>query len=1408
MSYSRSRRIGQLACGVLTSAFLLQSVAAQDQTDPWQPLFDGKTLEGWEGDTKYWSVRDGAIRGDIPEGQSLNHNTWLVWRGAPLKNFELRLQFKLSGLPAANSGIQFRCQVDSINHVSGYQADLDLGQTWLGRIYDEHGRALLVERGQRVKIDPEGKREIDTFANKDLYPALFREGEWNDYRIIASDHHMSVEVNGTLFTELIDLQEGETDLQGGLAFQLHSGPETHVAFRNIRIREIGAEAHRVKFRKQTVQAEEPSGRFPTHDDGTPVNTGFETGTLKDWTAKDKAFTDQPVNTNGIAKRWPGQTSNKVGTYFIGGYEHHQDAPTGTLESVPFKVTAPYASFLVGGGSGESTRVEILLAKRNDEVLFSGHGANREQMDRVIVDLRKHQGESIKIRLVDQNPGGWGHLNFDDFRFHDQAPKNLITRAKSRKEENPLLHHLVPNEPAGTALNQAALDTTRKMSVEPGFQVDLVAAEPTIHQPIAFTFDDRGRIWVVEAMSYPAKRPAGEGQDRIVILSDEDHDGTFERSHVFVEGLNLVSALEVGFGGVWVGAAPELLFIPDADQDDQPDGPAQVLLDGFGYQDTHETLNNFIWGPDGWLYGNQGVFNTSQIGQPGSDDRTALSAGVWRYHPVRHEFEVFAHGGSNQWGLDYDDLGEWFMTQCRSYWGKGSTTHIIQGGHYWTQTNRGYADFVFADQPAGNEFYRNYLLASARYGHGEGGAGKPGSRDLYGGHSHVGTMLYLGDNWPEGYRNHLYTHNLHGHQINRQINLPEGAGFNTVHAGQDFLYCEDPLYVAVDLKAGPDGAVYVSDWYDRQHCHNPNTELWDRGNGRLYRIAWRATYQPRAVNLRSLSDLQLAAMVTHPNDWHVRTARRLLQERATQRPIATTAIAHLRRTSVGHDEPARRLRAAWGLFASQAANDTDYQTWLRDAHPSVRAWAVQLVAENGSVSAPVAHSLVSIAKADASPLVGRYVASAAQRLTPALGWALMEELVQRSDWRQDRVLPKLIWYSYAELMNQDLERGLNLASKIELDPIPDFVRTYAANRSSRGVEQALAQLNPNNARRILEGLVIALKSETSYPQPQAWNEHGLRFYHHPDTRVRQLATLLGAKFQDQRLTPRLTRTVRDRSQSPDARRNAFKLLLNTDPQGTVELAQALLSDSALRGVALSALSRFDHPASAPAILNVWNTLSRPEQKEALVTMTRRVSLARPLLEAVAKERLDRGQLTAFHIRQIMNLGDPELTRQLENIWGEIHTSSTEVAQQIEQLTKTYHEAPLWAYSASAGKRHFEMLCQTCHQPNDRSPLGPNLSGAGSNGAQYFIENIMAPNAVVGLDYQQTIIETKDGEYVSGLLIENSDSSVLLQTVSEQVRIPRARIAEQTTTDLSLMPEGLLQSLNDREQIELLKYLTGL
>ena len=683
MTFHRSSALGASLC----------LAAATGLANPLpQSLFDGRSLDGWEGNQARWRVEDGAITGEIAAGDTLKDNEFLFWKGE-VADFDLTLEYRITGGPTANSGIQFRAQRLDDGHAAGYQADLDGGALWLGRIYDEHGRALLMERGTRASIAPDGRRWSDPFASADSFRTVPVKDGWNTYRVVATASHVALWVNNVFFGALDDHQSDAADLSGRLAIQLHAGAgPAKIQVRNIRLTALGKT-------DPPPPLEEPAA---------------------------------PLLTESTTNRRP--------------------APPGR-----------------SGGD--------------------------------------------------------------------------------RQKTSPVLWHLRPN-PAkpGTTGSEDARKTVAGMMLTAGFQAELIASEPEVRQPVAFAIDEKGRLWVLEAHSYPNKQPEGQGRDRVIILADEDGDGAFETRTVFTEGLNLASGIEVGFGGVWIGAAPQLLFIPDRNRDDVPDGPPEVLLDGWGYQDTHETLNSFTWGPDGWLYGHQGVFTNSLVGKPGTpdDQRVRLHSAVWRYHPVRHEFEVFAHGGSNQWGLDYNEAGHLFMTHCRSFFGGGGTTHIIRNGHFWNQANADYAPFISNEGPEFAPELRNYLPAAAKYDSGEGGAGKPGTTAIYGGHSHVGTMIYQGENWPAIYRDHFFTHNLHGHQINHQVNVRQGSGYETMHAGADLMFAPDPRYIAVDLQTGPDGAVYIIDWCDQQHCHSPAEEKWDRSNGRIYRISWAATYRPVKV----------------------------------------------------------------------------------------------------------------------------------------------------------------------------------------------------------------------------------------------------------------------------------------------------------------------------------------------------------------------------------------------------------------------------------------------------------------------------------------------------------------------------------------------------------------------------------
>jgi putative membrane-bound dehydrogenase-like protein len=1006
---------------------------------------------------------------------------------------------------------------------------------------------------------------------------------------------------------------------------------------------------------------------------------------------------------------------------------------------------------------------------------------------------------IVHRLLPAGAVGWCLL-----AAQAEVPLPQVERLKT----SPVLRHLKANpKPAD---DSPAAATLSQMHVPHGFRVTLVASEPEVRQPIAFAIDPRGRIWVAEAYSYPSRRPEGEGRDRLVILEDTDADGRFETHKVFAEGLNLVSGFEVGLGGAWVGAAPELLFLPDKDGDDVADGPTQVLLDGFGYQDTHECLNSFHWGPDGWLYGIQGVFNYARIGRPGApdDQRHELRAGVWRYHPVRHEFEIFAHGGSNPWGLDHDERGQLFMTHCRSYWGRGGTTHVIQGGHFWNQANANHAPFIVGMPPADFPEYRNYLLASARYDHGAGGAGKPGTDAIYGGHSHVGTMIYLGDNWPDMFRGRLFTHNLHGHQINQQVNRRWGSGFDTVHAGRDQFFCSDPLYVAVDLQYGPDGAVYMIDWYDQQHCHNPNIERWDRGNGRVYRMEYEATYRPVRVDLSSASDADLVNCLDHKNAWYARTARRLLQERAQSRPIAGPAIAAIQQLGE-HPSAMMRLRALWATHAIGLLSDAAALRALMDPDEYLRAWAIQLCADDREVSQDLCRRLTQLAQSDPSPVVRLYLASAAQRLPRETAWDILEALAAHGEDLEDRNIPFLLWQGLAQLLPSDPNRAFDLAGRTLLPQIADWIHWYAATLDDAPFHRAVAALgtvDPGALHRRLAGLWLAVQPRANVPMPTAWRELAPRFLDHKDERVRRIAELLAAAFGDDSMLPRLRRILADREAQLDARQHALAVLSRAHDKASVPILLKLLDEDRFRTRALNLLARFDSPEIPPAIIGRFESLNPQDRAAALNALTRKPEFAIVLLDAVQNGAFKRDHLTAFHVRQLTELKDPEINRRLEKSWGRIQGSPAEKEAAIAKLESIFNEAPLWAYDARAGREHFVQLCATCHLlKSDGTRIGPELTGAGRNGIRYYLENIIDPNAVVGADFQLSTFETRAGDVISGLKLSETSSAVTLRTITDEQVIPKSDIVDQSTSQLSLMPEGLIESLGPREQIELLKYL---
>ena len=578
------------------------------------------------------------------------------------------------------------------------------------------------------------------------------------------------------------------------------------------------------------------------------------------------------------------------------------------------------------------------------------------------------------------------------------------------------------------------ESAKRMTLPKGFRATLFAGEPDVVQPMAFDIDDRGRLWIVESMIYPKWITDGsEGSDRIVILEDEDGDGKYDTRKVFWDKGTNLSGIALGFGGVWLTAVPNLIFVPDRDSDDKPDSKPQVLLDGWDLKSKHNVVNGLTWGPDGWLYGMNGILSNSRVGKPGTPDdkRVGIDCGVWRYHPTRHTVEWVASGTTNPWGLDFDQYGQMFITNCVIK----HLFHVIPGAHYERMFGQDLTPNTYGlmESCADHIHWGGGKWTSSRGG--QGVHDKPG-----GGHAHVGAMIYLGDNWPREYRGNLFTCNLHGNRVNRDILHREGSGYVAKH-GRDFMMANDLWFRGLDLKYGPDGGVFVTDWSDTGECHDYD-EI-HRENGRIYKITYGQTSHT-PVNLAAMSDRELVGLHSHRNEWYVRHARRLLQERAAADKLNANVLDSLWIGCRNQPEPEQRLRNLWTLYATDGLDERKLSTLLRDESEYVRAWAVRLEVEDRKVSTLMLKRLTEMAKTDDSPHTRLSLASALQRMPLKDRWDIAEALVAHGEDATDHNIPFMIWYGIEPLVAADQTRAVQLVAKAKIPLIRRFIARRIAS----------------------------------------------------------------------------------------------------------------------------------------------------------------------------------------------------------------------------------------------------------------------------------------------------------------------------------------------------------------------------
>ena len=1036
------------------------------------------------------------------------------------------------------------------------------------------------------------------------------------------------------------------------------------------------------------------------------------------------------------------------------------------------------------------------------------------------------------RLIDDDSGvgvevGVADLNEDSFQDVIIAnKKGTYVHLQSRSEVTPQeAKRGVPirrDERAKPKTNGAPdnaglqpLDAAAAMTVPKGFRVQLAAGEPMVHQPIAMTFDHRGRLWLAEAYEYPVRAKEGQGKDKIIILEDTDQDGVFDDRKVFADNLNLISGLEVGFGGVWVGAAPNFLFIPDRDGDDRPDGEPQVLLDGFDYRDTHETLNAFNWGPDGWLYGCHGVFNYSSVGKPGCkpEDRTPLTCGVWRYHPTRHQFEAFARGTSNPWGVDFNDYGHAFITACvipHMY-------HMIQGGRYQRQGGQHVNRHTYDDIKtiADHAHYTGSVGDHAWWGR-DHNVDNQSTYEAGGGHAHCGAMIYLGNNWPLQYRNSIFMTNLLGNRLNNEILRRHGSGYVASH-GDDFLFANDQWFRCINQRLAPDGSVYLIDWYDKQACHRGDKELWDRTNGRVYRVSY-GTPEAERVDLSRSSDAELSKLQNHENEWHVRTARRLLAERAANKALDPQAVSEVLQPMLHSDAPVpTRLRAAWTLHTCGLLTEADRMQMLRaQGHKSeyLRSWAIQLGAEeivDDSDLEDTTRTWAELAARDSSPLVRLYLASALQRIPLENRWPIAEGLVTHAKDASDPNLPLMIWYGIEPLVTQDVDRALELSKRARIPLVRQFIYRRAASDANT-IGPLLASLQEINQeavqKQVIGEVTQALARQGKLEMPSQWPTVFAKLAKTTDANLRDQVLAISVKFGDASMFPALRDIVGNGDNAPDSRKSALAALVTGKDKALVPLLIRLLDDDAMRSSALQAMSRYDDAAIPAAILTQFADFSDQDRSTAIGTLASRSAYAKRLLDAVGDKSIKRDQLSAFTVRQLLLFEDAELDQKIRENWGQIAKSSGDKERRITALKQQFDKATLTSANLPEGRALYVKTCAKCHRLfGEGGNIGPDITGSNRADLDYLLHNVIDPNALIGKDYQTTQIVTADGRVLLGLLQDETDTALTLQTADERMVIDKDEIDARKLSKTSMMPEGQLDTMRADQIRDLLAYLAS-
>jgi len=961
------------------------------------------------------------------------------------------------------------------------------------------------------------------------------------------------------------------------------------------------------------------------------------------------------------------------------------------------------------------------------------------------------------------------------------------------------------------------ESLRQFKTQPGLTVDLIAHEPDVVQPVYLSFDSRGWLWVMQYIQFqfpaglkivsydewlravfdrvPEPPPRGpKGLDRVALFRPVG-DGTYVKVRDVITGLNIATAAIKGAGGIWVLNPPYLLFYPVLNDGDVPVGDPEVCLSGFGLQDTHSEPSSLQFGPDGWLYGANGSTTSGLISSRVTKNVRMEGQHIWRYHPRTHVFEIYAEGGGNTFSLEIDAVGRVFS----------GTNYGPRGMHY-EQGMSGLKNFGkhgLADNPYAFGYFghietlgdkRRFSQAFCIY---DGGL----MADRLGGHFLAGNAL----------------HNL----VHDSRRVPDTSTFQAVDEAP-LLTTSDKWFRPVDIKVGPDGGVWLADWYDSRMSYDRPVDDWSKTDGRIYRIRPSGAQMGQAAfDLHTVEPHELLKLLQHPNKWFRRQAALELAWRGE-----TALLPDLTRLALDGSNP-HAFDTLTALAMLGGLSDSLALQFLRHPDPYVRRWTVRCIGDTDEASPAVAQALVALAAAEQQPEVRTQLLASAKRLPAGVALPIVRVMLERSADLADRRVPLLLWWVLESKAESDREAVLDLMADPAVWRLPlaqasalgQLAQRWAMAGGKANYEACarLLAAAPDGAgrTRVVAGLAAAFEGGPVPPLPPA------------------LATPLNAylasaadtdlafavRAGNAAATARALAIARDPAALNLKRAEMIRALADAGNAETVPLLVAVFEQPGsprLKQAVLPAASKFDDLRLPRAVLEHYVdgfAVDAPLRAAADRMLASRLEWAKLFLAEVdmgtpgkvGRLAGETQHIAADALRQLELYHDPVMDRIIRQQWPSAvaRLSSREKRAEMDRIRAALTQPG----DPTLGRETFTQRCSVCHTLFDTGGhIGPELTGYQRNNLDFWLTAIVDPSLEIREGYALYSARLKNGQTAVGLLVREDAGGIVLKNLSGELQAAKAdQIESLAASPVSLMPEGLLSGMSPKELRDFFAYL---